>query len=364
MKKILILSNMQFGYLVDTLKYCEYLGDIYKIGVVCVDDGLPKVVKDNIQVEYIKNDNKYMKRINFIKSTKAVADKFNPDVIFFDYFRGCSIVKLFLGNKFVYNVDIRTGSINTNYIKRKIMNFLLKVECSIFKNVSIISKGLQQQIGIRTKTVHWLPLGGDLSSEGGKLPVEKSKRKNYKAVYVGTLFRRNIGQTVVGIKYFVEKYTDEDYDITYDIIGGSHISEDEELIKKYIYDLGLSDIIRFHGRLDHNSAMGIVSKADIGISYIPITKYFNFQPPTKTFEYLLAGLPCLATNTFENAQIVKEVNGVIIKDNPEDFCHGLYKIINNYENYNSCEIVKSVEDYTWENIVLNNLQPYINSIIK
>ncbi|HEY5587611.1 MAG TPA: hypothetical protein VIK86_01495, partial [Candidatus Paceibacterota bacterium] len=76
------------------------------------------------------------------------------------------------------------------------------------------------------------------------------------------------------------------------------------------------------------------------------------------------GIPCIATNTFENAQIITKINGVIINDTPKDFCNGLYKLLNYYQQYKSDEIVSSVKDYTWENIVFNNLEPYINYICK
>jgi len=364
MKKILIVSNNQFGYLTDTLKYCEYLGNKYKIEVICVDNGLAKIINENIKVHYVKTKNKYIKRIIFLKALKKILGVLNPDLIFIDYFVGCSTVKLFFGNRFVYNLDIRTGSVCINKYKRKLMNLLLKAECRFFENISIISKGLKEELRINNTTIHWLPLGADLNLTNKDNSIEKSECKNYKLIYVGTLLRRNIWETVLGLKYFFDMNYDETFNISYDIIGFSNNLDDEEIIKKYINDFGLTDIIKFHGRLNYNSALEFISKADIGISYIPITEYFNFQPPTKTFEYLLSGIPCIATNTFENAQIITKINGVIINDTPKDFCNGLYKLLNYYQQYKSDEIVSSVKDYTWENIVFNNLEPYINYICK
>lgn len=359
MKRILIATNNQFGYHTDIYKYCEFLGKLYEIEVLCCDNNLPRVINGNIKVHYLNSVNKFIKRVEFGKEIIKIAASLNPNIIFFDYFIGCSVVKLLLGNNYVYNLDIRTGAISSNKINRIIKNLILKFECKIFSNISIISKGLQKKLHISSAKAHYLPLGADLNKN---ITARKAIRTDIKIVYVGTLFERNIEQTVLGIKCFMEKYFTGEFNIIYDIIGSSPISADEEIIKKYIRDLELTEVISFHGRLNYKIALDFISKADIGISYIPITEYFNFQPPTKTFEYLLSGIPCLATNTFENAQIINNTNGMLIRDNPESFSQGLYEIINYNENYNYDEIINSVKDYTWENIIFNNLEPYLISL--
>lgn len=40
--------------------------------------------------------------------------------------------------------------------------------------------------------------------------------------------------------------------------------------------------------------------------YVPITDYYEYQPPTKTFEYVLSGLLCLATATSSNKEVITE----------------------------------------------------------
>lgn len=359
MKKILIATNNQFGYHTDIYKYCEFLGVIYQLEVLCCNNNLPIVVNKNIKVHYLNSVNKFIKRIEYGKKIIEIAKGLNPDIIFIDYFIGCSFLKLLLGNNYVYNLDIRTGAISSNKVNRTIKNLILKFECKLFSNISIISKGLQKKLHISSNKVHYLPLGADLNK---KVTARKVIHTNINMVYVGTLFERNIQQTILGTKYFIDKYFAKGFTIFYNIIGSSPISNDEEFIKKYINDLNLTGVIKIHGRLDYNTALEFISKADIGISYIPITEYFNFQPPTKTFEYLLSGIPCLATNTFENAQIINNINGILIKDTPEGFCNGLYELINKIEQYNYDEIINSAKNFTWENIIFNNLEPYLLSL--
>lgn len=362
MKKILIISNIQFGYLTDTLKYCEYLGDSYEIEVICGDDKEKKIVDKNVLVNYLTNTNKYKKRIEIIKLIKKISAKSKPDIIFVDYFYGCSIVNLFFGHKIPCNVDIRTGAVCSSNIKRKIKNLILRFECNRFSNISIISKGLQKKLHINAKKAHHLPLGADINLVEKEIENKRKAKENINLVYVGALGGRNIDQTILGVKRFLDKYPNDKMKIHYDVIGYSANPEDEGKINQYIKDFDLKDVIKFHGRLEYKKAIEFISKSEIGISYIPITEYFNFQPPTKTFEYLLSGIPCIATNTFENAQIITKPNGVLIQDNPESFADGLKEIINNYQNYNSYQIVDSVKDYTWEKIVSKNLEPYLISL--
>ena len=98
------------------------------------------------------------------------------------------------------------------------------------------------------------------------------------------------------------------------------------------------------------------------MSYIPLTQYFNFQPPTKTFEYLSSGMITIATSTAENISVINERNGILIRDNEDSLFEGLRILYNNKNNYNSFQIQDNSSQYSWENIVFNNLLPYLNKL--
>ena len=90
-----------------------------------------------------------------------------------------------------------------------------------------------------------------------------------------------------------------------------------------------------------------------------MTPYFDCQPPTKTFEYLLSGMPVIATATYENSLVVNDGNGVLINDTADSFCEGLEKLANNRVVYNSEKILTTCKQYTWENIIHNDLKSYL-----
>ncbi len=97
------------------------------------------------------------------------------------------------------------------------------------------------------------------------------------------------------------------------------------------------------------------------MSYIPVKPWYDFQPATKTYEYLLSGIPVIATNTYENRQVINEKNGVLIDDNPESFAIGLEKMYNNINCFDQNIIIRSVQDHEWQNIALR-LKNYLNTM--
>ena len=177
-----------------------------------------------------------------------------------------------------------------------------------------------------------------------------------KLLYVGTLYNRNIIETVKGINLFVKKYPD--VPITYDIIGSGFENEIEEL-NDYIKNNNLSTICRAHGRIPYTELKPFFDKCNIGVSYIPITDYYQYQPPTKTYEYALSGMAVIATKTISNESVVNEKNGILINDNPEAFMSALEKLLIKKREFNSRVIIESVEDYRWEKIVEKYFVPII-----
>ena len=93
-----------------------------------------------------------------------------------------------------------------------------------------------------------------------------------------------------------------------------------------------------------------------------MTDFFEHQPPTKTYEYLMNGLFTLATGTYENKKIINKSNGIIIEDNEDSVYRALEESLKMLPIINRDEIIKSIEKYSWENIC-NNFEKKIVDII-
>lgn len=345
-KSVLIINKSQFGYHIDSLKYCEYLKGEFDVTYLCFDANKEKVVVPGVQVNYVSWDGSFLKKgRSFIKACKAEIKTGNYDKVFCVYFQGVSLL-LNPSNKERLIVDIRTGFVGEKSFKKWVYNAGIKRETKRFKQVSIISDSLAKLLKI--KNYFLLPLGSDILS---------TTDKNFsllKLMYVGTLSNRNIHETIVGCKLFMEE---TGASLTYDIFGGG----DSISVVKLQETLVDCASIHYHGYKHHSEIRSYFDECTVGVSYVPITPYFDVQPPTKTYEYIQSGMICLATATSENKQIVTDQNGVLCFDNPTSFATALKTILENRKNYSSDSIRSTVANSTWKNIVENQLIPILNS---
>lgn len=355
--KILFINIAQYGKHTDTYKYCAYLNKNYTIYYLCIDNNLKKI-KDNTNVIYIKDSNSSIKNvINLILESRKLIKENNFKIILITYFKLCFLIKIFLPNNYI--LDIRTGAVDKKLFDRIKYNTIMKFESFFFTNISIISESLLKQLKYKKEKCTIIPLGSDILSIKNK----EFKKNNLSLLYIGTLSNRNIYQTVYGLKKFIDKMTLSKIKISYDIFGDG-LEVDVKRLKQSIIDCELNEIVRYHGRRNHKEIQQYLDNCNIGISYIPITSYFNNQPPTKTFEYINSGMICLATKTNENKKIINSSNGILCLDNEDSFKESLLQINEDIENYNSVTIRKTVEEYTWQKIVFHKVKRMFERIIK
>ncbi|WP_439483330.1 glycosyltransferase [Cyclobacterium plantarum] len=146
------------------------------------------------------------------------------------------------------------------------------------------------------------------------------------------------------------------------IIGDGPGGERDE-ISAYIQKNKLQEVISTEGYVHNDLLHHYFRKSNIGVSFIPITAYYQDQPPTKTYEYLLSGLAVIATATNENVKIINEKNGLLIQDSTEDVVSGLQILASRMETYQPEEIRHQMEDHLWIRIVQDNLKPYLIKLL-
>lgn len=117
-----------------------------------------------------------------------------------------------------------------------------------------------------------------------------------------------------------------------------------------------------HGRVGNTLLKPYFENANIGVSYVPITSYYNVQPPTKTFEYALSGLFTIATATDENKKVVSPTNGILIEDNAQAFCNALEWLDENRSNLREIEIRQSLVEYRWDLLIKKYMLPILNTL--
>lgn len=354
MHNILIVNKEQYGYHIDTYKYCVYLSKKMNITYICWDEGKERIITNGVKCIYLTKEGNIINRFRILfRNIKKEIQKNNYELIFLVYFFGCSLLKLLIP-KYKYNLDIRTIAVTHSKIRNIFYDNLLKIESLAFENISVISENTGKQVDIEKFFV--LPLGGESIVKTDYL----SKETNL--IYVGTLSNRNIMNLVFGFNIYLRNHPLKNKS-TLTIIGDG-INNELAVIHKFIKENSLEKNIITTGYIKNDELNTFFEKATCGVSYIPITPYYQNQPPTKTYEYLLSGLPVLATNTKANAKIVNKSNGVLIQDDPDSVAEGIFEISEQISSYDPKKIKKDMEGSLWENIVNKTLYPYLIDIIE
>jgi len=306
---------------------------------------------ENVRVIYTTNKPPRVLRGAYYTIYCILFALFYKGKLFVKYFETAGLIKKFLFWKKMI-LDIRTLAISADENIRNKYDVKLIKTCDYYNHVTIISEGIRDKMNINILKTSILPLGADIISNINK------DFNQINLLYVGTLNGRKIEDTIKGCKLFSEKYPDCYF--IYDIVGDGKGNILEKLTN-IIEDDKLSDKIILHGFIPNNKLKPFFDKSNVGISYVPITDYYNHQPPTKTYEYILSGLFTIATNTYSNREVINNVNGVLIEDTPEDFSQAL-EFIHLNRNFDSKNIRETLIEHTWEKIVNSKLIPILENI--
>ncbi|VBB43638.1 Predicted glycosyltransferase, family I [uncultured Desulfatiglans sp.] len=353
-KTLFIVDQVQFGYHTGNYYICKYLRDSYSIIYICKEHGLSKIEMNGVRSVYVsRKGNSLVRSIRFFGKALQEIRKHSNCIIFIKYLKGISLALRLSNPSHLVVLDVRSASVSQKRIRRWLYDSRLKFETKFFKNITVISQGLADKLNMGQKA-HILPLGADVIS---------STNKNFDQVhllYVGTLVNRNIDVTIHGFKRVYDELVGR-IPLSYSIIGtGSN--DEESSLRELVDKLGLKSVVLVIGRIPHTEIAQWFDNTNIGVSYIPLTDYFDVQPPLKTFEYLLSGMPVIATHTSENRKVISEKNGVLVGESVNDFYLGIKKILQNRASFDSEAIRNGAKPYMWKAIVTNNLKPYLQRI--
>ena len=180
-----------------------------------------------------------------------------------------------------------------------------------------------------------------------------------KLVYLGVFGGREIERTIEGLAIFLSK--NKDAKVTYEI-AGKNKPQEAESIKNAIKKHKLESIVRFHGFLSQEEAAKLIQDSNIGVSYIPINEIYGYAS-TKTIEYLIAGLPVIATQSKFREEYINESNGILHQDNALAFAEALEYVYYRRLEYKPEEIRKSILHLSNEQKVKNSFLPLLESLI-
>jgi glycosyltransferase involved in cell wall biosynthesis len=360
--KVLVVYPGRFGFHVVSYFLCKYgaqkhdftyLGLAFAATAACeISSPLPGVkVKDDSCKSGLSGRRKVLRLIR----EEVMAG--NYDVVFTAYIPGLSLLSGFFEQQNVrVIVDIRSGFLVKNGYKRFLLNRILRYECRKLRHITINSRMLAKYLGFAEGEVTELPLGAEPVSVGPR------DLRRLHLLYVGALSKRHVELTVAGLKQYMNRCGAETVR-RYDIVGAGSI-EEEQKIREAILENGLEDFVKMHGYVPRERMAAFLKSANVGVSFVPLTAYYDMQPVTKTYEFLMAGLPIIATRTTQNRQLVNDTNGVLIEDTPESFARGLAKIKSKLPGLSPLAIQGASLQHSWENVILGQYLPYLESLLR
>lgn len=130
-------------------------------------------------------------------------------------------------------------------------------------------------------------------------------------IYVGFVTKlRGIDLLISAIHKFVHS-ADGGSNISFDVIGKGSA---KSYLEGEVIRLNLQENVRIHGWLEHEDAKRIMNSANVGALTYRFCSHWNNTIPNKIFDYMLKGLPVIATNVVPISRILTENNCGLTSD--------------------------------------------------
>jgi glycosyltransferase involved in cell wall biosynthesis len=154
------------------------------------------------------------------------------------------------------------------------------------------------------------------------------------------------GRGILKIARVLDRFPNSDFVIIGD---GEFRQKFEEEISK----LPQSERVHFIGSVNHNDLLNYTADADIGVVLIEnISISYYYALPNKLFEYIMAGVPVLASDLPQMKKIVDEYNigKYINPDNENELIEVLSEMISNNTLIETLKIncYKAAKELNWE----------------
>ncbi|HEX8954768.1 MAG TPA: glycosyltransferase family 4 protein [Burkholderiaceae bacterium] len=121
----------------------------------------------------------------------------------------------------------------------------------------------------------------------------------------------------------------------------------------YVEQAGISDSVTVRGRVPGGEIPRFFADSDAGICIWEDRPWYRFNPPTKLFEYLVAGLPVLASDIRTHTEYIKDgVNGVIFDYDSAGLAAAIQRLWLMRDRLPQLKAAarQSSHPYRWENI--------------
>lgn len=200
--------------------------------------------------------------------------------------------------------------------------------------------------GCTAAQLHLLYMGVDpLFARAGLSRTSENISDVVKLIYVGSV-HEDRGRDVMLESIAIANQGGQIAHLT--IVGASE--EQMAYCNNEAVRLGIKTSVRIVGRVPGYEIPAYFKEADAGICLWKDLTWFRFNPPTKLFEYLVAGLPVLASNIRTHTQYITDgVNGLVFDYNSNSLAQAVHRLHSERSNLGQMKerVVTSSGAYLW-----------------
>ncbi len=320
------------------------------------DEGLKNIAKYFYEHLCQRNE---VKKINvkdlFVNDTYSIIIDFDPDII--HYFTGptCSSLVLLkaLSIRWPHSKTIisalhpRTSVLSRNYILRRALGSVAKANILLYQDNSICLTDLSSEL-------IYLPNGVNTNKFKPASKVEKDKlRKKYGVdeskfvlTHVGHLFQRRNLELLIELQR-----NNPSYQVV--IVAGTYVARDIDLLEK----LRQSGCTVITGYLEHVEDVYRLSDCYI----FPVLLGNSISLPLSVLEAMACNLPVISMN-YPALSTFSNVEGFYLVEEPQEIISTADKVYIKFANGERIDTRQEVLPYSWENVVADLENIYLNSV--
>ncbi len=322
-KKCIVItsfSDNQPGYLVYSYRI-KALAEVYELTVVSHGEiKQPELLLPNVEyVAFPRLGGKYG-WLKYLFNCAKYLHKNNADLIFLMH--SCTYplsLFAFKAPMFVYWNEHPTNLMHmpsgfspikklVTWLLHRLM-FLGARHADIVMPVGVEHKNDLIARGTDTEKIKKIYLGVDdsfVSQETLLSPLKDNK--TIQLIFVGTISRER-GRDIM-LEGLAEAIKVGCHDVHLTLVGAQ--DEDIEYCQKKALTLDIVNHLTVIKRVQGSEIPKLIAKADIGVAIWADKPWYRINPPTKLFEYLVAGLPVLASDICTHTRYIKNwENGLI-----------------------------------------------------
>ncbi len=326
-------------------------------------------------------------RFPFLQQLVFKIKETNPDIVHVFYFRGSGLLPLLVhdkGTKWI--LDVRTIHVENKQLQPesrwRLKTRITWMESLFYDHISALTPTIRKLLQPNFRPITLVPLGASAQLKEGITPAERVRRRKELGIpldggvflYAGSLSPSR--QIDYLIRSFAKLYYEEGFrDAFFLIVGGvraASAEKEKEImgnLKKLCSDLGITHRVVFTGWITYPEVLSFYPVADIGIAYLPKNTPYEFQPPTKLIEYMMAGLLPLGNDVPSIKELIEEgQSGILCGHTIEELTKGMKRSLMVLSQTDIATIMRQkarekVKDRDWNTIVNKYVLPVYRDLL-